>query len=132
MSQDESLKKLEQRRREMMRALPTKEKLLEVIEKEQLLGEYLTLKEVDNRLWACDDVRQQRLEMSQQPDGSIRMACVDNSDGVLYREAYEDPSEGYYQFLLYLRDSRYLFEQGRAKPHRGKAFAGLLKRFFGK
>lgn len=42
----------------MMRALPTKVKLLEQVEKEQLLSEYLTLKEVDNRLWACDDVRQ--------------------------------------------------------------------------
>lgn len=63
---------LRQRRNGMPEKLPTEESLLDEIEKEGLLGEFLTIRQEGSNLQACDPFRHQRLEMARKEDGSVR------------------------------------------------------------
>lgn len=124
---------LSRRHRDLLQKLSSKEKMLEFIHEEALLSEFLTITEMDKGMLANDVYRGLQLSMNQQDDGSIELVWAAVDHGIIRRQVFENPSEGYIEFICFLSCSKGSLEFDTAKTARhGKPFKGLLERFFGK
>ena len=126
-SKEELLAMLLEKRREAMEKLTSEEALLAIIHAEGLDA---TVDFKLNTDFACEH----SVRLNRQPDGSYLLYTV-GERGVDWQETFQDPKEAYYIALQTVRNMKGMVERANAtaglSPH-GKAFAGLLERYFGK
>ena len=113
---------LTRRHRELLQKLSSKEKLLESINEEALLSEFLTVSETDKGLLASDNYRHLLLWMNQQDNGSVELAWAEEGRPIHLRKVYDNPSEAYIAFSGFLWCSKQVREESMKKipRHRKK------------